>query len=79
MGAGTNRIAVYADALNLFNASTVLSVNARYPEVSIAGYDQPVVLGDADFGRAAAAVAPRRALELLVARSALGPRPLAAS
>ena len=41
------RIAVYADALNLFNAGTVLSVNTRYPEVSIAGFDQPVVLGDA--------------------------------
>ena len=47
VGSGTNRIAVYADALNLFNAGTILSVNTRYPEVSIAGFDQPVVLGDA--------------------------------
>jgi hypothetical protein len=47
VGSGTNRIAVYADALNLFNAGTVLSVNTRYPEIAIAGYDQPVVLGDA--------------------------------
>ena len=38
----------------MFNAGTILGVNTRYPEVSIAGYDQPVVLGDAT------AVAPPR-------------------
>lgn len=47
VGAGTNRISVYADAQNLFNAGTVLGVNTRYPEVSIVGYDQPVAMGDA--------------------------------
>jgi hypothetical protein len=47
VGTGTNRISVYADAQNLFNAGTILSVNTRYPEVSIAGYDQAVAMGDA--------------------------------
>ena len=29
----------------MLNTDTILSVNARYPEVSIAGYDQPVAYG----------------------------------
>jgi hypothetical protein len=46
VGTGTDRIAVYADVQNVFNASTITGVNGRYPEVSIAGYDQAVAMGD---------------------------------
>jgi hypothetical protein len=46
LGAGTDRLAVYADVLNLFNADTINAVNGRYPEVSIGGYDEPIAFGD---------------------------------
>jgi hypothetical protein len=46
LGSGTDRLAVYADVQNAFNAGTILAVNTRYPDVSIAGYDQPVAMGD---------------------------------
>jgi hypothetical protein len=45
LGAGTDRLSVYADIQNVFNAGTVLDVNRRYPSVSIAGYDTPVGFG----------------------------------
>ncbi len=41
-----DRIAVYADIQNVLNTGTILAVNGRYPEVSIAGYDQAVAMGD---------------------------------
>ena len=37
------RIAVFADFQNLFNSSDVTGVNARYPSVAVAGYDDPIV------------------------------------
>jgi outer membrane receptor protein involved in Fe transport len=46
LGAGTDRLAIYADVQNIFNAGTILAVNERYPEVSISGYDQAVAMGD---------------------------------
>ncbi len=61
VGPSTDRIAVYADIQNVFNAGTILSANTRYPELSIAGYDQAVAFGD----HAATPRHPRRALELL--------------
>jgi hypothetical protein len=39
---GAGRIAVFTDIQNLFNASTVDAVNARYPNISVAGYDDPI-------------------------------------
>ena len=39
VGAGSDRIAVYADVQNLFNAGTVIDANERYPSVSIANED----------------------------------------
>ena len=42
VGTGTDRISVYADAQNLLNAGTVIARNARWPEVAIAGYDDPI-------------------------------------
>ena len=36
------RLAVFTDIQNLFNASTVDAVNARYPNISVAGYDDPI-------------------------------------
>jgi hypothetical protein len=46
LGAGTDRIAVYADVQNLLNAGTIIATNGRYPEVSIGGYDEPIAFGD---------------------------------
>ena len=37
VGAGTDRISVYADVQNLFNEGTITAVNTRYPQTSIAG------------------------------------------
>ena len=45
VGSGADRLAVYADVLNVFNTGTITDVNARYPEISIAGYEQPVAFG----------------------------------
>jgi hypothetical protein len=39
VGAGTDRISVYADVQNVFNAGTIQAVNGRYPSVSIANED----------------------------------------
>ena len=57
LGAGSDRLAVYADILNVFNTGSITAVNARYPSVSIAGYDQPV-----DFGSPTSVNLPRRML-----------------
>jgi hypothetical protein len=57
VGAGSDRIAIYGDIQNVFNSENIISVNARYPEVSIAGYDQPVA-----FGSPTALNQPRRLL-----------------
>jgi hypothetical protein len=46
VGAGTDRLSVYGDIQNVFNTGTITEVNARYPEVSISGYDQAVAFGD---------------------------------
>jgi hypothetical protein len=46
LGAGTDRLSVYADIQNVFNAGTIIAVNGRYPEVSIGGYDEPIAFGD---------------------------------
>ncbi len=46
VGSGTDRLSIYADIQNVFNSSTVIAVNGRYPELSIAGYEQPVAFGD---------------------------------
>ena len=51
------RLAVFADIQNVFNASTVDAVNARYPEISVAGYDDPIA-----FEGATNVVQPRRFL-----------------
>jgi len=53
VGAGTDRIAVYADIQNLFNAGTVIDVNERYPSVSIANED-------VEFGSPTEVIGPRR-------------------
>jgi outer membrane receptor protein involved in Fe transport len=53
VGAGTDRIAVYADVQNLFNEGTVTAVNARNPSVSIANED-------VEFGSPTAVIGPRR-------------------
>jgi hypothetical protein len=53
VGAGTDRIAVYADVQNLFNAGTVIDVNERYPSVSIANED-------VEFGSPTTVIGPRR-------------------
>jgi hypothetical protein len=45
LGRGTDRLTLYADALNLFNADTVTDVNERYPSVSIGGYPEPIAFG----------------------------------
>ncbi len=54
---GEDRISVYADVQNVFNAGTVTAVNGRYPNLSIAGYDKPV-----DFGGPTAITPPRKLL-----------------
>jgi hypothetical protein len=36
------RISVFTDIQNVFNASTVDAVNARYPNISVAGFDDPI-------------------------------------
>jgi hypothetical protein len=66
VGAGTDRIAVYADVQNLFNAGTVIDVNERYPSVSIASED--VEFGS-DHRHRAPPLAPRSPLELLMHRA----------
>jgi hypothetical protein len=55
LGTGTDRISVYADVQNVFNAGTITDVNGRYPSVSISGYDTPV-----DFGSPTAIAQPRK-------------------
>ena len=55
--ASGGRIAVYADIQNVFNEGTVLSKNARWPNVAIAGYDDPIA-----FDAPQSLVAPRRFL-----------------
>jgi hypothetical protein len=55
LGQGTDRLAVYADVQNVFNAGTVLAVQGRYPSVSIA--DAPVA-----FASPTTITGPRRML-----------------
>ncbi len=57
LGSGTNRLSVYADFQNILNEGTVQAKNARWPNVAIAGYDDPI-----DFEAPQAVVAPRRML-----------------
>jgi outer membrane receptor protein involved in Fe transport len=45
IGQGSDRISLYADVQNLFNADTITDVQDRYPNVSIAGFDDPVAFG----------------------------------
>lgn len=42
VGSGGDRLPVYADITNLWNASTILTVNRRYPSLGIAGFDDPI-------------------------------------
>ncbi len=53
LSGGHGRLAFYADVTNVFNAGTVLSEQARYPNVFIAG------AGDVAFGAPSAVIAPR--------------------
>ena len=53
VGAGTDRIAVYADVQNLFNSDTITAANGRYPSVSIANED-------VEFGSPTTVTGPRR-------------------
>jgi len=55
VGQGTDRVSLYADLLNVFNADTITDVQDRYPSVSIAGYDQAV-----QFAGPTAVTPPRR-------------------
>jgi hypothetical protein len=52
-GAGADRIALYADVQNLFNAGTVTDVQKRYPSFSIANED-------VEFGSPTVIIGPRR-------------------
>jgi hypothetical protein len=53
LGTGTDRLAVYADIQNVFNAGTITDANERYPSVSISG-------SDVDFGGPTEIVEPRK-------------------
>jgi outer membrane receptor protein involved in Fe transport len=57
VGQGTDKLSVYADIQNVFNADAYTNIQNRYPNVSIAGYDQPV-----DFGGPTAITPPRTIL-----------------
>lgn len=52
---GNDRISVYADFNNVFNKDIVSAVNTRWPEVGIAGFEEPIA-----FGAPTGLVAPRR-------------------
>ena len=54
VGSSSDRISLYADLQNLFNADTITNVQNRYPSVSIAGFDQAV-----EFGGPTAVTPPR--------------------
>jgi outer membrane receptor protein involved in Fe transport len=56
-GTGTDRVSVYADFQNVFNEGSITNVQTRYPNVSIAGFDEPV-----QFGGPTAVMPPRRIL-----------------
>jgi hypothetical protein len=51
----SGRIAVYGDIQNIFNEGTVLANNTRWPNVAIAGYDDPI-----EFEAPTALINPRR-------------------
>jgi hypothetical protein len=55
LGGAGDRLSVYADIQNVFNEGTVIAKNSRWPNVAIAGYDDPI-----GFGAPQALVAPRR-------------------
>jgi len=40
-----DRISIYADIQNVFNAGTITDVQTRYPSLSISGYSTPVAFG----------------------------------
>jgi hypothetical protein len=56
VGGGTDRIAVYGDFQNIFNAGTVIAVQTRYPDVTISGF------GKVAFGGPTTITQPRRIL-----------------
>jgi len=66
VGSGGDRVAVHADITNLWNASTILTVNRRYPSLGIAGFDDPMEFRSPHRDHRPAAVDDRSALELLV-------------
>jgi hypothetical protein len=54
LGGGNGRLAVYADIQNVFNEGTITSKNSRWPNVAIAGYDDPI-----EFEAPNAVISPR--------------------
>jgi hypothetical protein len=62
VGEGTDRLSIYADVQNLFNAGTVIDVNGRHPSASV-GVTQPdgsTEFVPIDVGTATALARPRR-------------------
>ncbi|HYN02428.1 MAG TPA: TonB-dependent receptor [Vicinamibacteria bacterium] len=57
IGAGASRISVYGDFQNILNQGTVISKNARWPNVAIAGVDDPI-----EFEGPLSIIEPRRVL-----------------
>jgi hypothetical protein len=53
LGAGTDRLSIYLDIQNAFNAGTITDVNERYPSVSVSG-------NDVEFGSPTEIVEPRK-------------------
>ena len=56
-GGAADRVSIYADIQNVFNEGTVITKNARWPNVAIAGYDDPI-----GFEAPQALTTPRRAI-----------------
>ncbi|HEX9094006.1 MAG TPA: TonB-dependent receptor, partial [Coriobacteriia bacterium] len=59
VGASSDRISVYADVQNIFNAGTVIARNGRYPTVSVTADGESVPI---DFGAPTTITEPRRIL-----------------
>ncbi|MFN8093930.1 MAG: TonB-dependent receptor [Vicinamibacteria bacterium] len=59
IGTGSDRLSVFGDFQNVFNAGTVTSVNARYPTVSVTADGESVPI---DFGAPTVIMPPRRVL-----------------
>ena len=64
LGSGTDRVAVYADIQNVFNAGTIIAVNRRHPNVSVAlpAEDGSIEFEPIDFEAPTALTVPRRVL-----------------